>query len=554
MNVSAVICTHGSPHSLIKTFTSLVANKVSPAEIIIVEQGGQRAKSLLSDFSTKSIPIKIITSSTHGLAVARNLGWRAAKGDIIAYTDDDAYVNRHWIEQIIKTFNKKKLKVGVVGGPIIPIFPKGVVWPYPSAWHYILPALNHGTRTITYPQNSKPPGVNYAISKKLIKKLGGFDECLGVSRARYIQLFGEDTDISFQVEKLGYTLIYNPKVICYHPVQPSRLTLKHVLKRLFIEGNTDKYLEIKHQFNTQRVFTEIKMLFHEFISFSPTYQKIGIIARRSGRVYRSLIVTFTHHFSGYMISNHIYRNKVIMGINHHMQSLIRTKTLSTAFKPNRDYQAEEGARNQAEVDWWLKYIFKNFSKSAKKSEKIFIDKFVQENITRWHYILDPLDLTLTSQKKSVILDLGNGPCGLLNAIEAKIKIGVDPNNPDYAINHILYNIPGNNVYLKAHAEQLPCVNNYFDLITCVNVLDHTIDPNIIVNEVKRVLKPNGLFFLSVDTRKTADTSVVHPHAINKKQIMSWIKPLKLIHLREDQPCYDEHPTNKRIDAWFNKPA
>ncbi len=221
---------------------------------------------------------------------------------------------------------------------------------------------------------------------------------------------------------------------------------------------------------------------------------------------------------------------------------------------NRNIYSEENQRNLEEVNWWVNYIFNRHGNKPEISEKAFTKKFVNENKARWYYIASAIKKNPSDFKKSVILDLGNGPCGLLNASEAFTKIGVDPNNFLYKQNKILYNIPKNIIYLTTHAESIPIMDETFDVITCVNVLDHTNEPLSILNEIKRLLKPNGLFFLSVDTRKPAETSIVHPHAINKSQILRWSKPLQVSSYRDDQPCYDEHPTNKRLDIWFTKPS
>jgi SAM-dependent methyltransferase len=40
-------------------------------------------------------------------------------------------------------------------------------------------------------------------------------------------------------------------------------------------------------------------------------------------------------------------------------------------------------------------------------------------------------------------------------------------------------------------------NDYFDFVVCTEVLEHTLNPFLAVNEIYRILKPNGLLFLSV---------------------------------------------------------
>ncbi len=213
---------------------------------------------------------------------------------------------------------------------------------------------------------------------------------------------------------------------------------------------------------------------------------------------------------------------------------------------------EESLRNQEEVNWWMKFIFEYFDTDRRISERKFLERFERECTERWNYICQELGLDAHCCSEAAVLDVGNGPCGLLNFIPARIKVGVDPNNELYHRNGILYNLHRDIVLLPVRAEAIPLLDGSFDFVTCVNVLDHTNDPAAILAGVHRLLKPGGVFWLSVDMRKPEETQLVHPHAINEKIVSEWAKPMACIASRVDKPCYDEHPTNKRLDAWFQK--
>ena len=61
---------------------------------------------------------KVINTTNHGLSSARNTGMRAAKGEIVAYIDDDARPDPHWLTYLAYTFLTTD-HVGV-GGPNLP--------------------------------------------------------------------------------------------------------------------------------------------------------------------------------------------------------------------------------------------------------------------------------------------------------------------------------------------------------------------------------------------------------------------------------------------------
>ena len=53
-------------------------------------------------------------------------------------------------------------------------------------------------------------------------------------------------------------------------------------------------------------------------------------------------------------------------------------------------------------------------------------------------------------------------------------------------------------YRQASGEKIPFPNSYFDLIICQNVIDHVMDCNRVLNEIKRTLKSNGIVYFGVD--------------------------------------------------------
>lgn len=110
-----------------------------------------------------------------------------------------------------------------------------------------------------------------------------------------------------------------------------------------------------------------------------------------------------------------------------------------------------------------------------------------------------------------ILDIGCGPRGSLEwADMAKERIGVDPLADRYlelgADQHKMK-------YVKANAEDLPFGDDYFDLVSSFNSIDHVIRLEQVCSEISRVLKPGGTLLLIVD---------VHARPwITEPQVIRW---------------------------------
>lgn len=110
-----------------------------------------------------------------------------------------------------------------------------------------------------------------------------------------------------------------------------------------------------------------------------------------------------------------------------------------------------------------------------------------------------------------ILDIGCGPRGSLNwANNSKLRIGLDPLSTKY----ISLGIDTSKMKLiTGYAENIPFDENEFDVVCSFNSLDHVEDINKTLDEIKRVLKPNGLFLLIID---------IHPYkTITEPHTISW---------------------------------
>lgn len=149
-----------------------------------------------------------------GPADKRDIGARLAKGEFLAFLDDDSYPESHWLENALNIFEKesdKKLIAVVCGPSLTPandnILRKasGYVW---SSW---LGSGGAGTYRCDIERQREVddfPSVNFIVKKKDFEKLGGFDSKFWP---------GEDTKLCHDiVYKLGKKIIYSPKILVYH--------------------------------------------------------------------------------------------------------------------------------------------------------------------------------------------------------------------------------------------------------------------------------------------------------------------------------------------------
>jgi glycosyltransferase involved in cell wall biosynthesis len=247
MKISIVIPTANRHDKILRAIDKIYENTILPHEVIVVDQSQDDATDNILARSIEQGKVTYIKDEGTGISRSKNIGWKYASGEIVAFTDDDAWVESTWLENIKSSFLNQQFKIGVLGGKIIPVYEeKNSNWNFPERWSYLLPASDLGDSLGTYEGDSTPPGVNFSIHRSLLENFSGFDERLGVDNGKSIQIFGEDNDLCCRIKKAGYDLVYNPSCIVYHPVPLSRQSQDFLDKRLIQEGMTYAYFQIKN--------------------------------------------------------------------------------------------------------------------------------------------------------------------------------------------------------------------------------------------------------------------------------------------------------------------
>jgi SAM-dependent methyltransferase len=108
-----------------------------------------------------------------------------------------------------------------------------------------------------------------------------------------------------------------------------------------------------------------------------------------------------------------------------------------------------------------------------------------------------------------ILDIGCGPRGSLEwATMAAERVGLDPLVDRYRALGIDHH---STHYVKASAEEIPYPDDYFDVVSSINSLDHVDDVDAAIREMIRVLAPGGLIVLVVEIHPKP--TIAEPHAL-----------------------------------------
>lgn len=133
-------------------------------------------------------------------------------------------------------------------------------------------------------------------------------------------------------------------------------------------------------------------------------------------------------------------------------------------------------------------------KKAQNAERKFWEDHSNEQ-QGYYQQLEILKKNKIKTKDRKILEIGSGAFGILNVIKEGHKYAIDP-----LMNFFMqkFNLPRKIKRFQGRGEELPFQKSFFDIIFCVNTLDHVDNPEKVLQEAQRCLKKNKPFFLTLN--------------------------------------------------------
>jgi len=106
-------------------------------------------------------------------------------------------------------------------------------------------------------------------------------------------------------------------------------------------------------------------------------------------------------------------------------------------------------------------------------------------------------------KDMSVLEVGSGPVGLVSALDAKECAAIDPLCDYFSSQPSLVKHRGEHVdYIQSKGETIPFDDAHFDMVVIENVIDHTQNIDTVMREIRRVLKPEAILYLTVNLHPT----------------------------------------------------
>lgn len=236
MRFSVVIPTYRRRERVLRHVAALATQTWRDFEVVVVDDGsGDGTADSLRALETP-FPLTAIEQENQGAAQARNVGARAARGELLLFLDDDMEAAPALLAEHDRSHREgADLVVGDM--PLHPDSPPGLL-----SWGVGLWAE---TRRQRLAEPGAEPGLDdlltgqMSISREAFERLGGFD----TSFTRDGLFGGEDIDFSYRVIKAGLRVAFNPEAVSYqyYEVDPEAY-----LRRSRETGRSEEELVLKH--------------------------------------------------------------------------------------------------------------------------------------------------------------------------------------------------------------------------------------------------------------------------------------------------------------------
>lgn len=241
--LSVIICTYNRDKYIYNVLKSLAENTLSPEkyEIVLVDNNctdntQSECERFVHDYP--EVTFRSFVETNQGLSYARNRGIQESRGDILVYVDDDALVNKEYL-QTYTDFFVHYPEIDAAGGPIIPQYETEE----PDWMSHFTKALITGYKYLgdkirEFPKNDFPGGGNAAYKASVFEKVGLFNVDLG--RKGDSLVGAEEKDIFNKMTTLGMRFYYLPNAILYHLIPEKKLSKDYFDRLTYSIGKSER--------------------------------------------------------------------------------------------------------------------------------------------------------------------------------------------------------------------------------------------------------------------------------------------------------------------------
>ena len=455
-SASLVVCTRDRPAALERCLRSIEEAVDAPREILVVDNAphAPATRAVVERFAG----LRYVPEPRPGLSAARNAAVREARGDLVAFVDDDVVVHPRWLAPLRRALAEPD--VMAVCGLVLPA---ELDTPAQVAFETVQGGFAQGCERARYgreflratvgfgmPVWKIGAGANMAIRRSALELVGDFDERLGAGAAGC----SEDSELWYRLIAEGWTCRYEPDSVVFHHHRREQAALAgqiHDYTRGHVAALFVQFARFHHAGNLRRALLALPK---HFAKRTLRALERGL-AERAGLVARSPVDTFRPELSGYL------------------RGLAYLPLAATPQPPR--HKAALGP-----------FLGRNPFPHAHT-----LGFFYREKMRAIHRVAPDL-------AASEVLEVGGGRSGLARLLYPAARVTTIDVDADHAAADV--NQDPRVRFLVADATDLPFPDAAFDVVTFFDVLEHIADDARAAAEALRVLRPGGFVLVTSPSR------------------------------------------------------
>ena len=234
LSVSVVICAHLEERlaDTMAAVNSVQRQSVAPAEIIVVVDHNPVLHRRLASAWPDLVVVE--NQEARGLSGGKNTGIAMARGDIVAFLDDDAVADAGWLKFFLDSYADPA--VAGVGGLTLPSWATRRPSWFPPEFDWVVGCSYAGLPT-SRAQVRNLFGGNASFRREIFDTVGGFRSGIGRSVSKR-PLGCEETELCIRLRQQspGSVLLFDNRAVIWHKVPAARSRFSYFLSRCYAEG------------------------------------------------------------------------------------------------------------------------------------------------------------------------------------------------------------------------------------------------------------------------------------------------------------------------------